>query len=231
MSRIATLWHLQSLDLEIDEKTKRTRQVDIALANDPKAAAARVALEQAQSKLAEARTALRNQEMEARGLDSKVKEIEERLYGGRISNPKELDGLEKDVQMHKRRRNEMDDTLLAMMETIEAATRQAARATTALENLEATRALEVAQLEREHGSINRRMEELNREREQARALLDAATLRQYDQLRRTKGGRAVAQARNDSCGVCGVTVPTGLLNRVHGGDEIVLCTSCGRMLA
>jgi predicted nucleic acid-binding Zn-ribbon protein len=231
MSRIATLWHLQTLDQELDDKTKRARQVDAALANDPKVVAARASLEQVQRKLAEARGPLRSQEMEAKSLDSKIKDLESRLYGGRVSNPKELDGLEKDVQMHKRRRSEMDDTLLALMESLEETTRQQAAATSALEKVEATRAGEVAQLDRERESINRRIEELGQESAQARALLDADALRQYDHLRRTKGGRAVAQAKSDSCGVCGVTVPTGLLNRVHGGDEIVLCTSCGRMLA
>ena len=231
MSRIATLWHLQTLDQELDDKTKRAHQVEMALANDPKVAASRVALEQAQKKLSEARTVLRNQEMEAKGLDSKIKELEVRLYGGRVSNPKELDGLEKDVQMHKRRRSEMDDSLLALMERVEELTREQGTATATLEKVETTRAGEVAQLDREQESINRRIEELGHERDQARALLDADALRQYDHLRRTKGGRAVAQAKNDSCGVCGVSVPTGLLNRVHGGDEIVLCTSCGRMLA
>ena len=231
MSRIATLWHLQSIDQELDERSKRAHQVDTALANNPKAAAARVALEQSQQKLSEARAVLRNQEMQAKDLDGKIKEIEERLYGGRVSNPKELDGLEKDVQMHKRRRSEMDDTLLASMETIEQATRNASDETAALGKIEAARTAEVTLLEREQDSINRRMEELGMERVQARALLDADALRQYDHLRTTKGGRAVAQAKNDSCGVCGVTIPTGLLNRVHSGDELVLCTSCGRILA
>ena len=231
MSRIATLWHLQIIDQELDDKVKRARQIDAALANDPKTSAARAASEAAQHKASEVRVSLRAQEIDAKDLDVKIKQVEERLYGGRVSNPKELGDLEKDVQMHKRRRSEMDDALLALMETVEKAAGHASEETAALEKTEAARADEVAQLEREQNTIRRRMEELGEQRDQACALLDADALRQYDQLRRTKAGRAVAQAKNDSCGVCGVTIPTGLLNRVHTGDEIVLCTSCGRMLA
>ncbi|HEX7589267.1 MAG TPA: C4-type zinc ribbon domain-containing protein [Anaerolineae bacterium] len=231
MSRIATLWHLQTIDQELDDKIKRARQIDAALANDPQTSDARAASEAAQHKASAARVSLRAQEMDAKDLDGKIKQVEERLYGGRVSNPKELGDLEKDVQMHKRRRSEMDDALLALMETAERAAGHAFEETAALEKTEAARAGEIAQLEREQSTINRRTEELGEQRDQARALLDADVQRQYDQLRRTKAGRAVAQAKNDSCGVCGVTIPTGLLNRVHTGDEIVLCTSCGRMLA
>ena len=231
MSRIATLWHLQSIDQEIDEKTKRARQVDEALANDPKVADARGAREGAQQRLSEVRGSLRNQELDAKGLDAKIKELEERLYGGRVSNPKELDGLEKDLQMHKRRRGEMDDTLLKLMESVDQAAKRDGDETLALKKMEATRAGDVEKLAREKDSLSQRMNELGEQRDQARAALDADALRQYDQLRRTRAGRAVAQVKNDSCGVCGVTVPTGLINRVRTGEEIVLCSSCGRILA
>jgi predicted nucleic acid-binding Zn-ribbon protein len=231
MNRIATLWHLQTIDQELDEKTKRARQVDEALASDPTVTGARGALENAQENLSEVRASLRNQELDAKGLDGKIKEVEERLYGGRVSNPKELDGLAKDLQMHKRRRSGMDDTLLALMESVEQATKRAEDETLALKKIEAVRAGAEEQLGREKDSLNRRLDDLSGEREQARATLDADALRQYDHLRRTKAGRAVAQVKSDSCGVCGVTVPSGLINRVRTGEEIVLCSSCGRILA
>ncbi len=231
MSRISTLWHLQTNDQEIDDKTKRARAVEELLANDPKVATARAALDIAQKNLAAARASLRDRELDAAGLDAKIKQVEERLYGGRIGNPKELDGLERDLQMHKRLRNEMDDTLLTLMDATDHTLKQVEDNTQALKKLEGDRAGDVAHLTREKESLAQRLAELDAQREQARAGLDAEALRQYDNLRRTKAGRAVSQVKNGSCGVCGVAVPTGLLNRVRTGDEIVLCSSCGRMLA
>lgn len=231
MSRISTLWHLQTTDQEIDDKTKRTLTVDELLTDDPKVTAARVALETAQNNLAVTRRSLRDRELDSAGLDAKIKQVEERLYSGHIGNPKELDGLEKDLQMHKRRRSEMDDTLLTLMDATDIALKHVEDKTQALKMLERVRAGDVAHLTREKESLTQRLAELNTQREQARAALDADALRQYDNLRRTKAGRAVSQAKNGSCSVCGVAVPTGLLNRVRNGDEIVLCSSCGRMLA
>ncbi len=231
MSRTSTLGRLQTIDQEIDDKTARAHQVAEALAHSPNVLAGKTALEADQKKLAEARAALRERELEASSLDAKIKQVEERLYGGQVSNPKELDGLEKDAQMHMRRRSEMDDALLRLMDSVEQALRRAEGAALALQAIEKTRETEVEHLAREETALAARLAALATQREQTRAALDADALRQYDQLRRTKAGRALAPIKSDSCSQCGVAVPTGLLNRVRAGDEIVLCTSCGRILA
>lgn len=231
MTRTSTLWHLQVIDQDLDNKTRRARQVDDALANDPQVVAARGALEAEQKKLSESRIMLKDRELDASSLDAKIKELDARLYSGAVTNPKELDGLEKDLQMHKRHRSDLDDKLLALMDSVELALRQVEEKALALRKIEETRSSDVEHLSREKESLARRIAELDAQREQARAALGADALRHYDHLQRAKAGRAVAQIKNSSCGVCGVTVPSGLINRVRAGDEIVLCSSCGRILA
>lgn len=230
MSRTSSLWHLQSMDRELDDKTKRARQVSDALANDPKVVDARAALEAEQKKLSQSRAMLKDRELDASSLDARIKELESRLYGGHVTNPKELDSLEKDLQMRKRNRSDMDDKLLALMDSVEQALRQVEESALALRKIEETRAGDLEHLTREKETLAKRLGELDAQREQARAALDADALRQYDHLRRTKAGRAVAQVKNDSCNMCGVAVPSGLIHRVRAGDEIVLCSSCGRIL-
>ncbi|MCL4394166.1 MAG: C4-type zinc ribbon domain-containing protein [Chloroflexi bacterium] len=231
MGLVTNLWHLNLIDQEFDEKARRTRQVDAALVDAPALDSARRARETAAGKLREARGALSSRELEARGLDAKIKEVENRLYGGHIGNPKELDGLEKDLEMHKRRRSELDDTLLALMDDVDRFVKETNEKAAAAEQAESERSGEVAKLERERASLSERMAELQAEQTRLRGELGVEVQRQYDQLRRTKGGRAVAHLRGDSCGTCGVTVPTGHVHRVHAGDEIVVCSSCGRILA
>lgn len=230
MSRIANLWHLQSIDTEIDDKTKRAAQVDDALASDPVVASAHAAFDAEQKKLSETRTLLRDREMEAATLDAKVKQVETRLYGGTVGNPKELESLEKDLAMHKRLRSELDDKLLALMDKVEKLQKRAEEKTQALKQVESTRAGDVQHLTSERESLKTRLAQLAAQRDHTRAQLDADVLKSYDQLRRTKAGRAVAQIKNSSCMVCGVQVPTGLISRARTGDEITPCPSCGRIL-
>lgn len=231
MSRVSTLERLQSIDLEIDDKTKQAQLVRQQLDGDPALMSLRAALDNAEKELAQVRTALRSREMDAQSLDARIRGIEERLYGGKISNPKELDGLEKELQMFRRQRSGMDDQLLELMEAVDSAQAHASVAAGALKQAEGQRAVNVERLAQERHSLESRLSGLLAERQATVAGIDADSLRTYDRLRQTKAGRAVAVIRHSACGVCGVAVPTGLVQRVHAGSELVFCSGCGRILA
>ncbi len=230
MSRISALTRLQNLDLEWDEKDKRLRQIDSLLAADPALVAARSASDADQKRLAELRAALRERELEAKGADARIKEMEQRLYGGRVGNPKELEGLEREVGMLKRQRSQLDDQLLELMEAVDQAQKRHSASADTATRAEAKRAGDVEALTRERDTLAARLAELANEREQVRSSLDPDTLRAYDRLRR-KAGYALSYIRRDACSVCGVAVPTGLVQRVRAGDELVYCSGCGRVLA
>ncbi len=231
MNPTARLWHLHVTEQEIEDKTKLAQHADDALANDPAVAAARAANDAALKQLADLRAALRDRELAAQSLDAKIKGLNAQLYGGRVSNPKELDGLEKDLHMHQRQRTALDDELLGLMDQVDHAQTQATATATALKTIEANRASDLTRLTRERDALTARLRILTAEREQTRAALSSEDLRQYERLRQTKAGRAIAQMRRDSCGACGVNLPTGLINRVHAGDEVTCCPSCGRILS
>ena len=230
MNLVALLWQLQTIDQEIDEKTKRQTLVEQALASDPAVLSAQTALAVEQKKLSELRAALRDRELEGKSLEAKTKSVEQRLYGGTVANPKELDGLSKDLDMHKRQRGALDDKLLELMDAVEQAQARVNTQAGALKQIEGKRAGDLENLAREHATLIKRLATLETERAKNRSALGADAARAYDQLKRTKAGRAVAQLKRDSCGACGVTVPTGLINRVRTGDEITICVGCGRIL-
>ncbi len=230
MSRVSALLHLHAIDQELDEKTKRLREIEAQLASDPALAAARADLQTSDRRLGELRGKLRDRELEARTADSRIKDMERRLYGGQVTNPKELEGLEKELQMLKRQRSALDDQLLELMEAVDQAQAQVNTRAGALQQSEGTRAQNLENLAREQALLSGQLAALSSDRDQVRTSLDADALRIYDNLRR-RLGRAVAQIRRDSCGVCGVSVPTGLIQRARTGSEIVYCSGCGRILA
>lgn len=231
MNLVSALAHLQTIDHEIANISKRVHQVDAALAGDPAVVAARSTLEVEQKRLHDLTSTLRDREMEAQSLDQKIKDLNERLYSGRITNPKELDGFAKDLEMHKRNRSSLDDKLLGLMDTIDQTKKRVDEESTVFKQIEDKRAGDLDHLTRERESLTARLTELAAAREATRTSLTVDALRLYDKLLQTKAGRAVAQLRRDACGACGVSVPTGLINRVHVGDDIVMCSSCGRILA
>jgi uncharacterized protein len=231
MNVVSLLWHLQATDNELDDKTKRTREVDDALASDPNLVAARSIYDDTQRRLSASRAQLHDRELEAKTLETKIKGIEERLYSGRVTNPKELDGMEKDLQMHKRQRGALDDKLLELMDAVEQAQKHEDETARILKQTDTSRARDLEQLAAERDALSARLAELTAEREQTRAALTADALGTYDHLRKIKAGRAVVQVKRDACSACGVSTPTGLAHRVREGNEIVLCPGCGRILA
>lgn len=231
MNRVTVLAHLQALDNEIANQSKRVRQIDEAIAVDPTVVAARASLDAEQKRLHDLTSKLRDRELEAKSLDQKIKELNDRLYDGRITNPKELDGYAKDLAMHKRNRSVLDDKLLELMDMVDQTQKRVAEQSIAFKQIEDKRASELEHLTREHRLLTARLTELAAEREATRASIAAEVLQTYDKLLLTKAGRAVAQLKRDACGACGVGVPTGLINRVRTGEEMIFCSSCGRILA
>jgi predicted nucleic acid-binding Zn-ribbon protein len=231
MSRISNLERLQNIDQELDEKTNRAHQIEEQLVSDPAGAAARAAFEADDRKLADLRALLRAREMDGKEVDSKTRQVEERLYSGRVSNPKELEGMEKDLQMHRRQRSQLDDQILEFMEAVDQAQKRASASAEALKKIQDSRSHQEKSLSHERDICTARITQLASEREHLEATLDPDALRTYDRLRRTKGSRAVASIRAGACGVCGVAVPTGHIQRAHSGSEIVFCSGCGRILA
>lgn len=231
MSRLATLSHLQSVDIELDEKAKRLSAIDAKIASDPALAAARKEMEAEAAALATARKSLAEREFESKRVDSKIMDLEERLYSGRVQNPKELDGLERELQMLKRQRSDLEDQVLQQMEQVDQGQSRVAARETALKAVQGTRASQLDQLARERDQLLARLKTLEDEEANDRSELDPESLRAYDHLRRTKANRAVSLVRRDACSTCGVSVPTGLKQRIHTGDELVFCSGCGRILS
>ncbi len=230
MSRVSTLLRLQSLDQELDEKTKRAHEIEERLSSDPATVAARTAHDAEQARFSALRAALRERELEAKGADAHIKELEQRLYGGRVMNPKELEEIENQVQMLKRQRSRLDDQLLELMEAIDQVQKRLNSSSDALAMAEGTRSADVEQLSLEREKLAVRLAELASDREELRTNFDVDTLRVYDNLHR-KAGHALAALHRDACSVCGVTVPTGHIQRVHVGTDLVFCSGCGRILA
>lgn len=230
MTRTSTLWHVQALDLERDEKLHRIDQIARTLANDPKLAAAQIAQNAETDRLTQLRAGMQDAELQAKSLDGKIKELEAKLSSGRVTIPKELDALEKDRQMHLRHRGELDTKLLELMDAIERAQKSSDEKSATLKKTEVTHASDTEKLGREREALNARIAEIAAEIAKERAALDPAALATYDRLRQSKAGRAMTRLKNNGCGVCGMQIPSVLRSRLEEDGGLVFCPDCGRIL-
>jgi predicted nucleic acid-binding Zn-ribbon protein len=230
MSKVETLYRLQIIDLEVDERNRRLKEVKAILEGNEELQRAQQALQGGERKLSRQRTKLRDRELEMRSLNSKITSVENRLYSGRIKNPKELANLQGEVQYLKRRRGELEDQVLETMIEVEDSEASVTEQRERLAHLEQEWQETQARLSAEQRELMDRLSQLQAKRAKLQRTIEAGDLALYEDLRRRRGGQAVALLEGELCQGCRVTVPTRKAQQARQGEELTLCGSCERIL-
>lgn len=232
MSRASALYRLQKVDSELDQRQSRLSEIADRLASSSAVQKAQAEFAAAQAAAAAARRRAKALDDENKSLTAQIKEIEERLYGGRVRNPRELQDLQAEAESLKRRRESLDEDQLAALDEAESAEEKEASAREALAAAEAARASEAGDLLREEEAIEALIAKLEGEREVAVASVQADDLAAYDSLRKRKRGTAVALLTDGACSACGVAPSSSRIQaaRHAGAGELVRCGNCERIL-
>ena len=224
------LRRLQVLDTQIDTERERIATVEASVRD-------RSEYELAQRRRQEAVKPVHQLEAEQRDLELKtgtarrqLVEVEGRLYGGKIGSPRELEDLGKRRVDLQHQIETGDEQMLALMEQFEQATSAATQAEDTLKRVVAERRTYESDLIAERKTLAASVRAAQAEREQLRSDLDAASLRQYDRLRSTRGGQALAEVKQRTCQGCRVTLTAAYEQRLRHNDGLVTCQSCGRIL-
>lgn len=230
MNIAATLYKLQQLDLQITEGEQRQRDIEAQLGDNVELCSVRAAVSDCEAQLSVWRGRLKALELELQGVEERIARNEARLYGGHVTNPKELSSLEQDQASQKRRRSELEDDVLEAMSQVEELETNLETKRETLRVIETRWNQAQVRLKEELSKVNAELESLRQERETLRRRISADTLARYEELRRKKGGRAVAMLKGQMCEGCRVTVPSGTAQQAQRSSDLVLCDNCGRIL-
>jgi len=224
------LRELQALDSRIDTERVRIVTIEASVRDRSDYAAA-------QRRHAEAVQPLRQYEATQKDLELKLgtarrqqADVEQKLYSGKVGSPRELDDLQKRSADLGRQITGGDEELYTLMEQLEEATREAAEAEATLKQVVAERRTYETDLIAERKVLAASVKQATADRDQLRSRFDAAALRQYDRLRSTRDGVAVAEVKQRICLGCRVTLTAAYEQRLRHGDALVTCQSCGRIL-
>jgi hypothetical protein len=230
MNVVSQLYRLQLVDSERDEKSERLAYVEDRLGESEDLVQAREAVAEIEGRLAEQRRELRALELEIAAVNDKLKKNQERLYSGRVRNPKELTGLQEEAGALRRRRSELEDEQLEMMISMDGQEAELAERQARLRQIEDGWRRDQADLLAEKEQLEQQLAELDGDRQEMRERIPASDLDLYDDLRQRQGGRAVALLKRGICQACGVDVPTSLARTVERGEGINFCPICSRLL-
>jgi predicted nucleic acid-binding Zn-ribbon protein len=228
--RSKVLYALQQIDARLAREKRRYREVQEQLGESEVLVEARTAHIEADAQLSAARGRLRDHELEAEGAAQKFRETEERLYSGRIRNPKELSDLQHESEYLKRRRSVLEEHVLEEMMAVERLASQAKAAAERFAAVEAAWRSENADLSAEYDVLRQELTELLGKRNSLAQYVNETDMAEYDALRRLRGGIAVVAVRDDTCQVCHVQVPMRDVERARDGDTFMYCSGCERIL-
>ncbi len=230
MSRATALFRLQGVDLELDAGRARLKDIDRVLSDSPEVREVHQRVIEAQAQLHTARVALQSLELDAQAFSEKIAEADERLYSGRVTNPKELRDLEQDIASLKRQRAAVEEKQLEALIRAETAEAELGAVQARQQQVEQETAKLHSSLLGERSSLTTRFERLEIEREAIMAPLPPDDREIYERLRRTKNGRAVVQLEEGVCTACGVAPSSSRIQSVRQGNELVRCGNCDRIL-
>ena len=165
-------------------------------------------------------------------LEDKIKHESDRLYGGDISNPKELASIQAELDGLRRRKNHLEDQDLEVMERRESVEAELAGLKETLEALE-TRAVE-AESTRDTAAveIENDLTANEEERERIAPEIPAELGELYDDLRIKKEGVGVAALVGGVCRGCGVALSPVALDEIKHAppDAVTRCENCRRLV-
>jgi predicted nucleic acid-binding Zn-ribbon protein len=222
------LYQLQEIDLEIESEEKSLSQKTSQLGERQTLDNAQVRLTSEQQHLDELRRQQHDAEWEVDDMLSKIASAEEKLYGGKITNPKELSSLQHEVSMMKGKSDELENRALEIIDLVEAAEKSVAGATGELQKMEAEWQRQQRQLSEEIEQLKSRLAELRQKRQQLSEEIDSPAVKLYEKIRQQKKP-PVARVEQGICHICRISLSASELQRARGGQP-VQCGSCGRIL-
>ena len=228
MSLAKRVFELQQVEQLIQAGRKQLDGIDGRINRNQAFEQAGINLSAAEKDLAGLEKQYKELDAEAETLRAQIKQVNDRLYGGKINNPKELQGYEQEGNMLKANLARKDDKLLELMEKIEAG-KVAGRKLKEIHKSAGTAwQAEKGELQAQADKLKSEFAALENKRIEILNSVDRDTLAIYEGIRSRKG-QAVVKVEQGRCLGCRVTLSISELHHVRG-NAIVLCDNCGRIL-
>jgi len=228
MNAARQLYKLQELDLEIDSQEQALNETMSQLGESQAVLNAQRQLQSEQEHLEELRRKQHSAEWEIEDISTKLAPAEEKLFSGRVQNPKELANLQHEVEMLKAKRTQTEEKTLGVMEQVELAEAGVAGISSELETLKAEWQHQQQELSEAVERLKAIISDLKGKRQLLAAEIPPQAVALYQGLRKEKR-TAVARVEQGICRGCRISLPTTELQKARGG-HLIRCSSCGRIL-
>jgi len=233
VSELEALYQVQVLDTQAFELRGREENHPLRreleeLAEEEGANA--VELERVETSLEESRKKQGRMEEEVQRLEEKLSREEGKLYGGKVTSPKELRGLQAEVSSIKRQKDTLETELLEEMERQDEIRLQSEDLKSHGNRIRAEIEDKTRVLETETAQMRAELAELERKRDELCSRIGEELLELYGELLGSRHNLAVVKVIDGVCQGCRVELPGMEYDRFLKSDAVFRCANCGRIM-
>lgn len=230
MSRASMLLRLQQTDDRIATVRSEISGVESAIKGDAELDNLRSAEAAAREAHRESGTVAGLAELEATSLQTRVREMDRRLYSGKIHNPAELMELQRELDLLRVKLAFAEDQALERMEQVDAAQTTLRAVTALVAAREAQRARAMEPLRARLQALTAQLEAAGAERASIVAEAEPADVSLYTRVASHRRP-AVTGVAGESCGGCRMPISNEERRAVRTGAGLTQCANCDRILA
>lgn len=227
---LGTLTEVQAFDLQLDalrQERGKTPQslIDLTAKRDQ----LQVRLDRKRQEVDDLRRKVSANELELKAMGERKRSAGDSAM--RASSPKEASQFQNQELQFATRVQELEEDTLPLMENHETASNEfdglKAELDELVPQLHEQRLAEEARV----AEVDARSLTIRHDRDALAAGIDAALLKQYEQIRAARRGIGVVEVvGGGSCGGCNVKLPIHVQQKARKGVGVTRCPSCGRIL-
>ena len=230
MTTVRQMFALQELDIVLDRVQDEHDRVENELNNGDTVKNLETELERDAELLQETELQQKATKLEADSQKERSESLNSQLYGGEVTNPRDLESLEREASNVLVIVEQQERALAEITVKVEEAPPKKSKLESKLDEAKAAWEIRRTELQASLKELNAEKAGFEGRRSKMTDSLDPSTLERYEALRKSKGGLAVAKVERGLCQGCRMSLPTHQQQRVRSGRQEVLCSSCGRLL-
>jgi len=227
--QLTPLIELQTLDLRLMEiKDQQRKTPDLIQSAETPLKDAQQAFKQATSSVEALVKERRDKERDLEAQEDHISKLRGRLT--ELKTNKEYQAHLFEIEMANKKKGEIEDQILLLMERIEKHQQDAKQAQTKSAEAERVFKQEKSRLEQLLADLSGELAQLEQKHQEIAVRVDKASLERYRKLKAMRKDLAVVPVRNGNCTGCRLQLPPQLVAEVKRSDQLLACSYCHRIL-
>jgi predicted nucleic acid-binding Zn-ribbon protein len=162
--------------------------------------------------------------------DEGKKAMEKRMRMNRIKNVKELQALQREIDLMRQANGDLEDELIRIMQEIDAVKAQIQTKEAEMAAMQEDWLKKQKELEQEIHGIDEAVSEAATRRQTSASQVTRDLISRYELIFSRRGGTAVVEVNAGICQGCFMNIPPQLWNEIIRNEKLHLCPSCQRIL-